>query len=219
MKKTIQVHRLHQLHRRLANNRGMTLSELLVAMLIMLLVSTGMAQGIQIATVQYKKAMIRSESKILSSTLESIISNELSNTGTVTLSATPLSTEKPTEYPVISFFSWTYAITDAETGFYSVDVVKNASNDDDQASAYSYQEAADCGELLLGTKTGTTITGNLLLSSASYSSYHLGAKVASLTYDTTQNVFHVTLEVSDKNGYTLETPFDVIPLNTVRINQ
>ena len=58
-----------------------------------------------------------------------------------------------------------------------------------------------------------------LLSSASYSSYNLKARVESVTYDTGSKVFHVELQITDKNGKKLVTnKFDIIPSNEIMIN-
>ena len=61
------------------NRQGFTLAESLLAVLLLALASTGMAVGAAFAARQYTASIAASEAKILSSTLRSAISNELSN--------------------------------------------------------------------------------------------------------------------------------------------
>lgn len=55
----------------------MSLGETLCAIIILLLATGGMAGGIQFATQEFSKSMVQSESKVLYSTLQSAIKNEL----------------------------------------------------------------------------------------------------------------------------------------------
>jgi len=66
-----------KLNKKLSGKHGMSLAETLCAIIILLLATGGMAGGIQFATQEFSKSMIRSESKVLYSTLESAIKNEL----------------------------------------------------------------------------------------------------------------------------------------------
>lgn len=59
---------------------GYSLAETLVAVLILLLVSAGLATGMTLASRQYRRSILSSESKILASTLNAVIENELANT-------------------------------------------------------------------------------------------------------------------------------------------
>jgi len=62
----------------ITENKGMTLVEILAAMAIMLLVTSGLVTCITIATKQYQLSMQDSEAKILFTTLYNYITNELS---------------------------------------------------------------------------------------------------------------------------------------------
>lgn len=66
-----------KLNKKLRAKRGMSLGETLCAIIILLLATGGMAGGIQFATQEFSKSMIQSESKVLYSTLQSAIKNEL----------------------------------------------------------------------------------------------------------------------------------------------
>lgn len=59
------------------NNRGFTLAEMLICVLILLLVSGAMTQGIAFAMGQYQDSMELSQSTVLCSTLQNRISSEL----------------------------------------------------------------------------------------------------------------------------------------------
>lgn len=68
---------LSKLNKKLKGKRGMSLGETLCAIVILLLATGGMAGGIQFATQEFSKSMVQSESKVLYSTLQSAIKNEL----------------------------------------------------------------------------------------------------------------------------------------------
>lgn len=66
-----------KLNKKLKGKHGMSLGETLCAIIILLLATGGMAGGIQFATQEFSKSMVQSESKVLYSTLQSAIKNEL----------------------------------------------------------------------------------------------------------------------------------------------
>ena len=145
----------------------------------------------------YNESLTRSHGKQLCSTLTNIIEKELRYTTKITID----SSNRVTKY-----FSPVYGKT--QSSFAAID---------------------DKGNLAAGTTGGeigvqiTNDEGNLvwqkLLSSASYSSYNLKARVESVTYDTGSKVFHVELQITDKNGKKLVTnKFDIIPSNEIMIN-
>ncbi len=195
--------------RKLKSKSGMSIGELLVAMLIVLLVTSGVASGMRLAVTQYEKSMVQSEAKVLCSTLESIITNEIGNTENIELG----SQTGVNEYELVSFFSEAYRLTGAEAGtgnsrFYSVKVTR-----DDGGKHMERVPDGEYGEIVLGREDGGVFNCNQLLSSSAYSSYNLGARVAA-TYDVVKNIAHVKLEISDNKGiYPLEENFDVILLN------
>ena len=192
---------------RLKDKKGMTIGELMVATLILLLVTAGITTGMQLALSQYDKSMTQSESKILCSTLESVITNELSNTKSIQLGdVIPEGQDYAGCKKLVGFFSKHYAKKDTGeySSFYSVKVNNNA----------TYDDTVEYGELLLGNKNGGVLSGNLLINSAAYSTYKLGAKT-DVVYDTSKNLFHVTLSVT---GLDEPDVFDVMPLNTPTID-
>lgn len=76
---------------------GLTLVELLCTIVIMLLVSVGMVEGVNLAVKNYKKSLLSSESQVLCSTLTNLVSDELRYSGAVYWDQSP-----------IAFFSRTY---------------------------------------------------------------------------------------------------------------
>lgn len=75
---------------------GLTLTEMLCCVVIMLLVSIGMVNGVSLAVRNYQSSLMASESQVLCSTLTSIVSDELRYAG-------PVNWENP-----ISFYSRSY---------------------------------------------------------------------------------------------------------------
>lgn len=174
------------------NENGFTFTELLVTVLIVTLVSIGVSLGMSFGVRQYHQSMIQSESRILCSTLSTAIQEELSYTGTVTLGA---------DDSVQSFFNSVYG----DSGFYAVSV-----NEDQTITRLG---ADDYGELYLGTDDD----GRLVLSSAAYSSYGLGARIDDLTYDKSSNIFHVSLSIGLNGDTVVSSSFDVVPINEVNV--
>ena len=79
------------------------MTELLCAVLILVLVSGGMATAVSLAARQYEQSMRESEAQILCSTLETILRNELAYTTNIKLNGKQ----------VEQFQSQTYAIKDS----------------------------------------------------------------------------------------------------------
>ncbi|MBQ7161888.1 MAG: hypothetical protein IJR90_09295 [Clostridia bacterium] len=185
---------IKQLFRRLKekarDRRGFTLGETMAATVILLLLSGAMATGVALATSQFGKSMVRSESKVLYSTLQNVVKNELANTKTVVLG----SSNADGSYQVTQFFSQNYAAHDSLSHFVIL------------------PEGSEYGELALGSDTET----NKLLSSSAYT-YGLGASVE-VGYFRTAGYFRVNLTIWSQDGDRLiSEPFDVIPLNNVEI--
>ena len=61
---------------------GLTLVEMLCTVVIMLLVSIGMVNGVSLAVRSYQKSLMASESQVLCSTLTNVVSDELRYSGT-----------------------------------------------------------------------------------------------------------------------------------------
>ncbi len=68
---------------KLKNNKGLTLTELLCAIIVMLLVTAVMVVGIRLGTQAYVKSVSMSEAQQLCSTLTTLVSDELRYSGTI----------------------------------------------------------------------------------------------------------------------------------------
>ena len=71
---------LDHLRRALRKKAGVSIAETLVALLIVSLLTMGIATGVAFAARQYNKSVIQSESRVLCSTLTAAISDKLRNT-------------------------------------------------------------------------------------------------------------------------------------------
>ena len=154
-----------KLKNKLKSKKGMTLVELLCALIILLLVSSGMVEGIRFAQVQYEQSIEVSESETLYATLQTILSNELQYTTSTTLDS---------RNNVRSFFSKTYAIQSHETNLVCLD---------------SNGVEVRYGQLALGSNGEY----NRLLSKSAYSK--LEVSIDSFTYDESTNYFTVELSI------------------------
>lgn len=192
--------------RRARGKGGFTLTEMLATVLILSLVSGAMAAGIRFAVDQYHRSMLTSESKVLCSTLASIIRGELSSTTKVTCDGTP---DASGFRRVSKFYSLNYAV--GKTHNCSLVMAE-------MTDAGTLKRLGDdqFGELALGVGDGEDFIGTLLISSASYSSYHLRANAA-IRYNQSENIFRVRLLVapSGKDETLIDEEFDVIPLNWI----
>lgn len=70
---------------------GLTLTEMLCCVVILLLVSIGMVNGVSLAVRNYERSLMASESQILCSTLTSVVSDELRYAGSVDWNKNPIS--------------------------------------------------------------------------------------------------------------------------------
>jgi len=69
------------------SKKGFTLTELLSAILVMLLLAGILAVGVRVGVKAYVKSVSMSEAQILCSTLTTLVSDELRYAGTITVSA------------------------------------------------------------------------------------------------------------------------------------
>ena len=175
---------LRKITEKFSGRKGFSLGELLAATLILLLVSQVLAQGVAFAVRMYNESLTRSHSKQLCSSLTAAIETELRYATNIKYKTTG---------ELTGYFSRTYGETTG--GFLSV-------NEEDSK--------VDKGELAIKTSSGY----QRLLSSSTYSSYDLKAKVGSTKYVEAENKFTVELIIYDSNGkQLLESTFDVIPIN------
>ena len=157
---------------------GLTLVELLCTIVIMLLVSVGMVEGVNLAVKNYKKSLLSSESQVLCSTLTNLVSDELRYSGAVDWEANP-----------IRFYSRTYG---SECIF--------SQNDSKQVTLNEIQRdgtPAQRGYKLLPNR-----------------SYHLGLRASVTLSKAKDNIFSVTILVTDSKDRELaRNEFEVEKLN------
>lgn len=178
---------------KIMNNIGMTLTELLAATLIMLLVSMGVATGVALSNKEFTYSIKNSEAQELFSTLQTILSNELRYTSNV---------QYDTNGNVTYFFTNTYALTKKAT-YLVVITTDDDGNETETTTEY--------GEVAFGSDG----TYNRVIGSGNYS-YGLGAKINKLTYDVTSKVFTVELAIgTNDNGSIIDKTFNVRALNMV----
>ena len=75
---------------KLKNKSGLTLVEMLCCVVVMLLVSIGMVNGVSLAVRNYESSLMSSESQVLCSTLTNLVSDELRYSGPVEWNKDPI---------------------------------------------------------------------------------------------------------------------------------
>ena len=161
------------LQRKLVNKYGMTISELLIATIIILLVSAGMVTSIQQSAKYFNRSKIESESKTLCSSLEVLIENELRYTERI-----------KKEGGVYSYQSQSHA---QKASLATISVATDTANEYD-GNLY--------GIVVLSYSDGTEIK---LLSEGMYT-LGIQANVNIDSYDESTGIFKVNLFIVDKNG-------------------
>lgn len=161
-----------RVRKKIKNNSGMTVFELLCAVLILLLVSSGMASAVSLGVRQYQKSIRDSESKVLYSTLMTVLSNELAYTTDIRVDAVDVSGKSN----VLQFQSQNYVIEGNLSTLMT-----------DESGDYGY------GQILLGNSKDTSESMRVL-GKAAYANGLL-AKVTSITYDNRNCCFSVYLSI------------------------
>ena len=176
-------------------HKGFSIAETLVALLIVSLLSMGIATGVAFATKQYRQSVIRSESKVLCSTLSSIIRDELLNANFV-YSGSPMGID-----------SQNYNAADSS----GKRCIMMQTGED----TYSYGDSAY--GLICMADQGTKAKPLELIPAAAYSAYGLKAN-AKAQYDATGGYFNVEIHVRNSKGDDqAEARFIVVPLNELQI--
>ncbi len=157
---------------KMLNNSGASLLEMLCAILILLLVSGGMASGVSLANRQYDQSIRASESQILYSTLETVLKNELAYTTQIIVD----SLDDKQSGSVKQFLSQNFAIKNN---------LSTIMTDNSGTGGY--------GQLLLGNSVNPEEKMNVL-SKAAYTKGLL-AMVTSITYSNTTHYFTVYLSI------------------------
>lgn len=194
MKYTAKKKIMDKIRKKLSGKRGFSLGELLAATIILLLASQVMTQGVAFAVRMYNESLTRSHGKMLCSTLTNAIETELRYTTSITVDSGGT---------LKNYFSPVYGRTQS-----SFSVIDENGNPVQSTSG---------GEVAIQiTNDDDKLIWQKLISSASYSSYNLKARVESVIFDNGSNTFHVELHIIDKNGKKLVTnKFDVIAVNEV----
>ena len=179
-------------------HKGFSMAETMVALIIVSLLSMGIATGVAFGARQYKKSVTLSESKILCSTLSSVIRNELVN-------ATKVYPGTPT-----AFDSKNYTISGSNGKRCFV-----MQTGEDESVTYS--DGSSTFGLIYVADQGSFDNPLELIPAAAYSSYRLKANVSVAYHEKTTTVdehFAVTVKIKDDAGdEQAEAQFIVIPLN------
>lgn len=80
---------------------GLTLVEMLCCVVIMLLVSIGMVNGVSLAVRNYQSSLMASESQLLCSTISSLVTDELRYAGAVDWEKKPIQFTSPSYGPCV----------------------------------------------------------------------------------------------------------------------
>lgn len=192
--------------RRLRKKAGFSLSETMLALLIVALLSMSIATGVAFGARQYRRAMARSEARILCSSLAGIIQEELRNT-----------TGVQTDGDDLEFFQSTHYQSGTELSSLVV-IVEEDGEEKEQDEGY------------VAVKTGDEYF--LLLGEAAYSGANdLKAKLDSVKCNTYEkeiddgsktevylSSFSVSLVIKARGAGEVRSDFDVIPLNEIKIS-
>ena len=168
---------------------GMSLLEMLCAILILLLATGGMTTAVSLAAKQFQMSMRNSESQVLCSTIKTVLGNELAYTTEIQVDA--LNDEKGN---VLKFQSQNYTIEE------SLSAIRT-----DNSGTDGY------GQILLGNSEDTSESLNILGKGAY--PHGLGAKVTSFTYDNKTYCFTVQLSIGYNGTECYSEEFQVMNVN------
>lgn len=197
-----------ELGQRLKSAAGFTLTEVLATVIILGLVTSGVAMAVTVGTQQFTQSMANSESRMLFSTLQQDMKNDLSYTSTL------FSDETPSGDGVVSVTGY----KSLHHGDKNADLCLKALDDDGTVvePAVGSGDLTYSGQLALCSTDGKVI--NRLLGKAAYN-YGLTARVRSLAYDPKTKLFKVNLAIDSADGVLVDETFSVKALNHVEFNQ
>ena len=200
---------------KLKSKSGMTLTELISGIIVLLLVAGILTVGVRLGAKAYVESVSASEAQVLCATLTELVTDELRYAGTTEGTGTA---NDP-----VKIFSQRFGGSDNTT-----ESAVLAFATDDYGHIYLQDTSASGTTTTTGAatsgSTGTSGTGtdtstaeqepeNLILSTAAYP-YNLHAYVKGLTYNSTSQIFSLTLEVQGSSGNTLATTsFEVRKVN------
>ncbi|MGN1141650.1 MAG: type II secretion system protein [Oliverpabstia sp.] len=181
----MKIFRHNKIRKKLNNSSGMTLVEVLCAVLILLLVTGGMTTTVSLAVRQYQRSIRDSESKVLYSTLMTILRNELTYTTEIKID---------NNGNVKQFQSQNYAI-------------------EGNLSTIMTDESGDngYGQILLGNSDDVS-ESMPVVGKGAYSSGLL-AKVTKITYDNASFCFTVYLSIGYNGTEYYGGTFQVMNVN------
>ena len=170
---------------KLHSKRGMTLVELLSALIILSLVTGGMAAAVSLGSQQYQKSMRDAEAMVLYSTLMTVLSNELTYSTDIHVDA---------QGTVQRFMSQNYVIKGN---------LSTLMTDDSDGNGY--------GKVLLGNSENTDEYMSVL-GKASYTR-GLSAKVTKFQYHNSKHYFIVELSIGYQGAPYYTKEFHVRSVN------
>jgi len=173
---------------KLYSSRGMTLVELLSALIILSLVTGGMAAAVSLGSQQYQKSMRDAEAMVLYSTLMTVLSNELTYSTDIHVDA---------QGTVQRFMSQNYVIKGN---------LSTLMTDDSDGNGY--------GKVLLGNSENTDEYMSVL-GKASYTR-GLSAKVTEFKYNDEDHYFSVTLSIGHQGQPYYTNEFHVRSVNETK---
>ena len=195
---------------KLKSKSGMTLTELISGIIVLLLVAGILTVGVRLGAKAYVESVSASEAQVLCATLTELVTDELRYAGTTEgdgSDGNPVKifsqrfggSDNTSESAVLAF------ATDNHGHIYLKDTAASGTT--------TTTGAATSGSTGTDTSTAEQEPENLILSTAAYP-YNLHAYVKGLTYDSTSQIFSLTLEVQGSSGNTLATTsFEVRKVN------
>lgn len=179
--------------RKVRQKAGMSLLEMLCAIMILLLLTGGMTTAVSLAVRQYQRSMRESEAQVLYSTLKTMLSNELAYT-------TQIKVDTLEAGNVEQFQSQNYVIKGNLSTLMTDETGKNG-----------------YGQILLGNSADTTETMKVL-GKAAYTDGLL-AKVTSITYSNVTHCFTVHLSIGYDGTEFYGEDFQVLNVNQTLAEQ
>ncbi|MGN0169639.1 MAG: prepilin-type N-terminal cleavage/methylation domain-containing protein [Lachnospiraceae bacterium] len=176
--------------KKIRSNSGMSLLEMLCAVMILLLVSGGMTTAVSLAARQYQISMRGSEAQVLCSTLKTVIANELAYTTDIRVDTL----NESGEGNVKMFQSQNYVIKGN---------LSTLMTDESGINGY--------GQILLGNSADTGESMNIL-GKASYSNGLL-AKISSVTYSNRTCCFTLHISIGYDGTEYYGEDFQVLNVN------
>ena len=192
---------------KLKSKSGMTLTELISGIIVLLLVAGILTVGVRLGAKAYVESVSASEAQVLCATLTELVTDELRYAGSTAVD----------DDGTVKIFSQRFGGSDNTS-----ESAVLAFATDDHGHIYLQDTTASgttttTGTAASGTGTDTSTAEqepeNLILSTAAYP-YNLHAYVETLTYDKDTRIFAVTLNVQGSSGNTLATTsFEVRKVN------